>query len=142
MLPFLSKISKNLDSIPLKESFRLSTFFWSFASMDQQTLEKLQNTDIELRDIKYFVQFKTQILNYLSQRTVKVIQSRDKQEFKAYYESIIYHMRTLTMLRYFNEGAQTEQAIQYFLPILKFSIEQILTQIEDRGSAQSLDIHL
>ena len=62
----------------------------------------------------------------------------------ANYESIIYHVRTLSLLRFFDKGASTAQILNYFHPILIFSVMQILSQIDQKNSKKNpmLNTHL
>lgn len=93
-----------------------------------------------MKEVETFARFRSGILKYLTQQSVQILNSGDQSLVVRHYQSLIYHIRTLTLLDFFNQGEQTEKVLEYFYPILRYAVSQILAQC-DTGAVQN-SIHI
>jgi hypothetical protein len=79
ILPLLEVVTKNFEKIPsLREKFKMGPFFWNFPSFDQNSIDKLQTSNVGMKNIQSFVRCKTVILKQLTQECLQILSSGDQ----------------------------------------------------------------
>lgn len=106
-------------------SINRNQFFCYFPSFNTYSSEEQEDSAIE-----QFIQCRTRLFEIEKKIILQKARNKDLKWLKGYREGCLFHLRTLSMLGYFQSGAPTEQYIDDFIFVLKLAVEVTLLQPE------------